>query len=190
MLSRGGRVLYNWKDAVAALIQISEACRVKVRALRPIRKLRNEAGIALLIAIFVLLLISVVAIALIVSSNTESALAGNYRSSTGVYYAALAGVEEARARLQPNDPNSFKTTWAAFYPAPGATLPIGTVGYVLNPSPTDNPSPGAMFAAYPDSEYDSEFGANALAAANVQTTQSVWKIGRASCRERVEIAGR
>ncbi|HEV2197781.1 MAG TPA: hypothetical protein VGR55_19510 [Candidatus Acidoferrum sp.] len=145
-----------------------------MRALRPIRKRRSETGIALLIAIFVLLLISVVAIALIVSSNTESALAGNYRSSTGVYYAALAGVEEARARLQPNDPNSFKTTWAAFYPAPGATLPIGTVGYVLNPSPTDNPSPGAMFAAYPDTEYDNEFGPGALGAANVQTTQSVW----------------
>lgn len=145
-----------------------------MRAFRPIRKRRSETGIALLIAIFVLLLISVVAIALIVSSNTESALAGNYRSSTGVYYAALAGVEEARARLQPSDPNSFKTTWAAFYPAPGATLPIGTVGYVLNPSPTDNPSPGAMFAAYPDTEYDNEFGPGALAAATKPTTQSIW----------------
>jgi Tfp pilus assembly protein PilX len=46
---------------------------------------RTETGIALLISIFILLLISVVAIALIVSSGTESALAGNYRSSTGVY---------------------------------------------------------------------------------------------------------
>jgi len=136
------------------------------------RRRRKEAGIALLIAIFVLLLIAVVAIALVVSSGTESALAGNYRSSTGVYYAALAGVEEARARMRPNDPNSFKNTWAAFYPPPGATLPIGTVGYVLNPSPTDNA--GAMLATYPDTEYNSEFGPGALGAANVQTTQSVW----------------
>lgn len=143
-----------------------------MRAFRPIRKRRSETGIALLIAIFVLLLISVVAIALIVSSNTESALAGNYRSSTGVYYAALAGVEEARARLRPNDPNSFKNTWPAFYPLPGTPLPIGTVGYVLNPSPSDNA--GAMFASYPDTEYDNEFGPGALGAANVQTTQSVW----------------
>ena len=126
----------------------------------------------MLIAIFVLLLVGVVAIALVVSSNTESALAGNYRFSTDVYYAALAGVEEARSRLRPNDPNSFKNTWAAFYPAPGATLPIGTVGYVLNPSPTDNA--GAMLATYPDTEYDNEFGPGALGAANVQTTQSVW----------------
>ena len=138
------------------------------------RKRRREAGIALLIAIFVLLLIGVVAIAMVVSSGTESALTGNYRSSTGVYYAALAGVEEARARLRPNDPNSFKNTWAAFYPAGGATLPIGTVGYVLNPSPTDNA--GAMLTTYPDTEYDNEFGPGALGAANVQTTQSVWNI--------------
>ena len=42
---------------------------------------RKEAGIALLISIFILLLISVVAIALIVASGTESSLAGNYRSA-------------------------------------------------------------------------------------------------------------
>ena len=146
-----------------------------MREFRPSRKRRSEAGIALLIAIFVLLLISVVAIAVVVSSGTESALTGNYRSSTGVYYAALAGVEEARARLRPNDPNSFKSTWAAFYPPPGTPLPIGTVGYVLNPSPSDNA--GAMLTTYQDLEYDTEFGPGSLAGANVQTTQSVWNTG-------------
>ena len=142
-----------------------------MKAGHPIRKCQKEAGIALLIAIFVLLLISVVAIAVVVSSGTESALTGNYRSSTEVYYAALAGVEEARSRMRPNDPKSFKNTWPGFYPAPGATLPIGTVGYVLNPSPADT---GAILATYPDTEYDNEFGPGALGAANVQTTQSVW----------------
>ena len=136
------------------------------------RTRQAEAGIALLISIFILLLISVVAIALIVSSGTETALAGNYRSSTGVYYAAIAGLEEARSRLRPKDPNSFKTTWATFYPAPGNTLPIGTVGYVLNPGPTE--TAGTLLATYPDTEYDSEFGAGALAGATVKTTLSVW----------------
>ena len=126
----------------------------------------------MLISIFILLLISVVAIALIVSSGTETSLAGNYRSSTGVYYAALSGIEEARGRLSVQDPNSFKTTWATFYPAPGSTLPIGTVGYVLNPGPTE--SAGTLLTTYPDTEYDSEFGSGALAAATVKTTLSVW----------------
>src|SRR5437879_2780846 len=112
------------------------------------------------------------AIALIVSSGTETSLAGNYRSSTGVYYASLSGIEEARGRLSVQDPNSFKTTWATFYPAPGSTLPIGTVGYVLNPGPTE--SAGTLLTTYPDTEYDSEFGSGALAAATVKTTLSVW----------------
>ena len=139
-----------------------------MRARTQIQTKRAEEGIALLISIFILLLISVVAIALIVSSGTESSLAGNYRSATGVYYAALAGLEEARGRLSSQDPNSFKTTWTSFYPAPGSTLPIGTVGYVLNPGPTD---PADTLTAYPDTEYATEFGA---APGTVKTTLSVW----------------
>jgi hypothetical protein len=138
---------------------------------RSIRRRRKEGGIALLISIFVLLLISVVAIALIVSSGTESALAGNYRSSTGVYYAALAGIEEARGRLSTKNPNSFNSTDASFLPSPGTTIAIGYVGYVLNPGPTD---PADTRTAYPDTEYDKEFGAGALAATTPKTTPSIW----------------
>lgn len=143
---------------------------------RPVRKHRSDAGIALLIAIFVLLLIAVVAIALVVSSGTESALAGNYRSSTGVYYASLAGIEEARARLHTNDPNSFKNTAPSLIPPPGTQWDIGYVDYILNPGPNDNLA--TILTTYPDTEYDTEFGPGALSAANgagtVQTTPSVW----------------
>lgn len=126
----------------------------------------------MLISIFVLLLISVVAIALIVSSGTESSLAGNYRSATGVYYAALGGLEEARGRLLGKDPNSFKNTALGFLPSPGNTLAIGAVAYVLNPSPTE--AMGNILTNYPDTGYDNEFGAGALAGATVTTTASVW----------------
>src|SRR5437867_12777968 len=103
---------------------------------RRIRTRKSEEGIALLISIFVLLLISVVGIALIVSSGTESALAGNYRSSTGVYYAALAGLEETRGRLLAKNPNSFlKTAPASFLPPPGTQWDMGYVRYVLNAGP-------------------------------------------------------
>jgi hypothetical protein len=143
-----------------------------VRARKQIRAKRTELGIALLISIFILLLISVVAIALIVSSSTESSLAGNYRSSTGVYYAATAGLEEARRRLAPKDSNSFKNTAPGFLPSPGTPLAIGSVGYVLNPGPTE--ALGTMLATYPDAQYDTEFGAGALGAATVTTTASIW----------------
>jgi hypothetical protein len=146
-----------------------------VKALNSIRKRQKERGIALLISIFILLLISVVAIAMIVSSGTETALAGNYRSATAVYYAGQAGLEEVRGRLYPKNPSSFQNTAPGFLPSPGVTLAIGSVGYVLNPSPTE--ASGTLLATYPDTEYDNEFGAGALAGASVTTTPSVWNAG-------------
>jgi hypothetical protein len=113
-------------------------------------------------------LISVVAIALIVSSGTESSLAGNYRSATGVYYAALAGLEEARGRLLGNSASSFKNTAPpGFLPAPGTALPIGYVRYVLNPGPGD----GNVLTTYLDNEYLTEF---AIPPSDTKTTNSIW----------------
>jgi hypothetical protein len=130
---------------------------------------RSEDGVALLIAIFVLLLVSVVAIALLVSSGTETALGANYRSSTGVYYAALAGLEEARGRLLPKSPNYFNKTTPGFMPAVGTTLPLDQVRYVTNPLGAEN-----VLTTYPDTEYDQEFNpAHTLAGATVQTIASI-----------------
>ncbi len=158
----------------AASIPIGEAGRSEVKARSINRKRRAEAGIALLIAIFVVLLISVVGIALVVSSGTETALAGNYRSATGVYYASLAGLEEARGRLLAKNPNSFlKTAAANFLPPPGTQWDIGYVRYILNPGPADAAD---TRTANPDTEYNNEFGSGKLEAADVQTTLSVWNV--------------
>jgi hypothetical protein len=124
----------------------------------------------LLISIFILLLISVVAIALIVASGTESSLAGNYRSATGVYYAALAGLEEARGRLLTKNANSFANTApSGFLPAPGNPFPMGQASYVLNPGPTE--AAANILTTYQDNEYFSEFGANP---SPTPTTFSMW----------------
>lgn len=113
---------------------------------------RRQTGAALLIAIFALLLISVVAIALIVSSGTDSALARNYRTSANAYYAALAGIEEARSRLLPTNPN--------YIPLPGSPMPLTQVVYILNPlgSETVAPQDSSNPSTYPDTEYKQEFG--------------------------------
>src|SRR3989442_536262 len=125
------------------------------------RMRRKEEGSALLISIFVLLLISVVAIALVVSSGTETAIAGNYRSATGVYYAALSGLEEARGRLLRSNPDYVLKANANFLPPPGTPLAIGDVRYIFNPNPNPalNENMGNMLTLYPDNEYATEFGA-------------------------------
>jgi Tfp pilus assembly protein PilX len=134
---------------------------------------RQEAGIALLLAIFVLLVISVVAVAMIVDTGTESALAGNYRASTGAYYAAVAGLEEGRGRLLPKNPNYFDNTVSTFMPTFGTTLAVGQVRYILNPASGETVAPTnySSTTSYPDTEYAAEFGANP-SSGNVQTITS------------------
>ncbi len=122
-----------------------------------------------MIAIFVLLLISVVAIALLVSSGTETALGANYRSSSTVYYAAMAGLEEARGRLLPKNPNYLGLSVPAL--ASGATLPLGQAVYIINRLPSETIVPWDSSDAYYDSEYQSEFG---VAASSNSSVPSVW----------------
>src|SRR5262249_607028 len=77
------------------------------------------------------------------------------------------------ARLRSNDPNSLKLKppFAPFYPSPGNAVPIGTLGYILNPGPNDNLA--NMLTAYPDAEYDSEFGSGQWGGATRVTTPSI-----------------
>src|SRR5580658_9106742 len=132
---------------------------------------RSQKGIALLIAIFVLLLISVVAIALLVSSGTETALGANYRASSTVYYAALAGLEEARGRLLPKNPNYF----GAAIVSPTTQFPLGQTLYVLNRLSGDNIVPWDPSNQYYDKEYGSEFyPLSAATATHDPPVYSVW----------------
>lgn len=137
---------------------------------------RAQRGVALLIAIFALLLISVVAIALLVSSGTDTALASNYRTSTSAYYTALAGLEEARGRLLSKNPdyinktNSYPNLMDANgMPAWGLTQVL----YITNPGPgeTVDPTSGNPMN-YPDTEYGKEFSWG-LSGAAVQQIASV-----------------
>src|SRR5437899_1952 len=122
------------------------------------RKRRNhsQSGVALFIAIFVLLLITAVAISLVIAAGGESALAGNYRSSTSVYLAGTAGLEEARGRLLPTSSEYFNLTVPGFIPA--VPLLVGQALYVVNPAPGE-PAGVALLGNYPDTEYATEFAA-------------------------------
>src|ERR1700688_2497394 len=114
---------------------------------------RGEAGSALLIAIFALLLISVVGIALLLSTGTDSALAGNYRTSTAAYYASVAGLEEARGRLLWKNPNFFNSSVPNFIPMAGGSPALGLtqVRYILNPASGETVDPASSNPAnYPD----------------------------------------
>jgi hypothetical protein len=112
---------------------------------------RRQAGVALLIAIFVLLLVSVAAMSMVMASGSEGALAGNYRSSTSSYYAAIGGLEEVRARLSPADPNAFGAAIAL-------PMAVDTVYYVTNGVNGEVVDPKTSSTKYEDKDYGKKHG--------------------------------
>jgi hypothetical protein len=130
-----------------------------MRACRQFGGSRREAGSALLIAIFALLLISVVGIALLISTGTDSALAGNYRTSTGAYYSAVAGLEEARGRLLLRNPDFLDKTnaYPTLFNGSGTSFGLTDVLYILNPANGETVDPANATSPYADTEYGTEF---------------------------------
>ena len=151
---------------------------------RKARKRPPQAGTALLIAIFALLLVSVVGIALLVSTSADTALAGNYRTSTGAYYGALAGLEEARGRLLWKNPNYINNAGSysnLLSPSGVPTWALTQVLYIINPGPGETVDPTSSNAVnYPDTEYSLEFPGWGLSGAVVNTPiQSVSPVASA-----------
>lgn len=133
----------------------------------------------MLIAIFALLLISVVAIALVVSTGTDSSLAGNYRTATTAYYAGVAGLEEARGRLLWKNPDYINIS-SLLSPNGVPTWSLTQVLYITNPASSETVDPTSGNPAYyPDKEYAQEFPWG-LSGAAVQQIPSVSPVTSAS----------
>ncbi len=88
---------------------------------------KNERGMALILSLLALLLISAVGLGLVYMSNTETSINANYKDTQAAFFAMRAGLEEGRDRLRSNS-----------LPLPTIPLPIlappaaGSVVYILN----------------------------------------------------------
>ena len=96
----------------------------------------SERGIAMFLCLFALLLLSAVGMALMFMGDTETSINSNFRSSQAAYYAAKAGLEEARDRIRygtvsPPNPAGY-TTIALPNVLPTVGSPYG-VYYITNP---------------------------------------------------------
>jgi hypothetical protein len=116
-------------------------------------KFRNERGIALMLCLFALLLLTTIAAGLMFMANTETSVNYNYRSAQQAYYASKAGLEEARERLR------FGSTYSVTPPSgvPSSSNATGII-YILNtPSTSDDAvAPGTDTNAYYDDELCNE----------------------------------
>jgi len=127
----------------------------------------SERGVALVIALLTLLLISAALVGMIIASNTETNISLNFRDEQTAYFAARAGVEEIRDELRPNATPTLGTN--AFFTAnPIAQAgQAGGVLYVINPANGEVVAPWALGGTnYPDDEICKELvctvGANPL----------------------------
>src|SRR5690242_19207600 len=127
---------------------------------------KSERGVALFIAIFALLLISVVALALMVMAGTETSLNSNYKTSVQAFYDARAGVEEARGRMWSSHPNFIGPL---IIPAATGVMPIGAAAYIRNPAGAEvvNPTDTSVGNIYADRQYANEWGGNPPAASTM-----------------------
>jgi hypothetical protein len=67
----------------------------------------SEKGIALVLSILALLLLSAIAVGMMYTSSTEASVNSNFKSEETEYFAARAGVEEVRDRMLPYNPNTI-----------------------------------------------------------------------------------
>src|SRR5262245_7588270 len=96
---------------------------------------RKERGMALLLTLFALLLLSGIGLFMVLSSNTEARIDANYGSSMRAYYAARSGLEEVRARVRYASPATLGGSQGGL----ADLLPTDIAGnsngvlYILNP---------------------------------------------------------
>ena len=94
--------------------------------------LQNERGIAMIIALMIMLMLTIIGIGIVKSSNDEVNIAGNELNEMKAFYAAEAGLDKATAIIQAHysatgiPPSSF--------PAETLTIAGVTFGYSTIPN--------------------------------------------------------
>jgi len=110
---------------------------------------RSQRGIALVIVLLVLLLLSAALMGMIFMTNSETNVSANFRDEQTAFFASKAGIEEVRDRLRAGASNSLSAT------IPVTALPGGTGGvlYAINPASGETVAPWLPLGSnYPDTE--------------------------------------
>lgn len=135
-----------------------------MRISRKTRKQRCQRGVALIIALFALMLISIIGMSVILMAGTETALKGNYKSAMQAFYDAKAGLEEARGRLWAMSPDSIS-----------GNLPLNSttkVLYITNPASGEVVDPVDPTNPFADNEYSKEWTASPTQVIKIASTSA------------------
>ena len=108
---------------------------------------KHERGMALIIALLLLLLVSAVGLGMIYMSTTETSINTNYKDTQTGFFAMRAGLEEMRDRMRSS---------SAFPIALPTTMPgtANSIVYIINPSSAaDTVDPKSFLNQYFDDEF-------------------------------------
>jgi Tfp pilus assembly protein PilX len=106
----------------------------------------SERGVALVLAILVLLVVSTIVAGMIIMASSETNTSANFRDEQASFFASRAGLEEVRDRLRTTATNSI---------TPPSTLPGTNNGilYITNPLAGETVAPwNTAGSDYPDNE--------------------------------------
>jgi Tfp pilus assembly protein PilX len=114
-----------------------QASETLVRRNRPRGSMRlprrdGQQGIALVLSILLLSLISALGMGLVLSLGSDMMINGYYRNYRGAFYAADSGLNIARAQLGSQAIGQVPTTAQAFFPAPPIANTNTAVTNILN----------------------------------------------------------
>jgi len=122
----------------------------------------RERGIALLLALIIIFLLSGLAVSLVLLTDSQVRLGQTAQARGRAFYAALAGLEEARGRMKCSAPDTI---------TPSLPNSVSQVLYIVNSSSSDPVQPTNATSPYYDSEYSAEFPGG-FASASVTTINS------------------
>ena len=140
------------------------------------REERKQRGVALFLAIFALLLLSAIGLAMLFSSDTETSISINYRDKQAAIYGALAGLQEARDRIHPLSGDlaigtNLSSGGLNIVPTvlPSSSSP--NVLYIINPAPGETVAPWLpTISGKPNPYFDDELCHEAYFVTNLGVT--------------------
>src|SRR5882762_5137699 len=135
----------------------------------------SERGMALVVALLTLLLVSALLMGMLVASNSETNISGNFRDEQTAFFAARAGIEEVRDRIRQNA-NPTLATNTYFTAGPAGTTPLAGAAngilYVINPANGETVDPWNSSGKYYDDELVREIGTGPTAGGYISPAPS------------------
>jgi hypothetical protein len=140
---------------------------------------RRERGMALLLALFALLLLSGVGLFLVVSSNTETRIDANYGSGLRTYYAARSGLEEVRDRIKYASTSTLSPGGLADLLPQDIAGNAGGVLYILNPASGETVDPTDATSPYFDDDLCHQYNSGTPKGVKCTTLPPIsnWRLG-------------